>query len=381
MKTLFEKAILIFCLVSCMINRGFCQNQIGDEIRQLMAEYKAVGLSVAVVNKGDIIFAEAFGKKNMEKGEDLAINHLFRIASISKSFSATAVMQLVEKGKLKLSDDVSGLIGFSVRHPNYPETPITLEMLLSHTSSLNDSQGYFNLDVIDPATNALASKCYNSYRPGTDYQYCNLNFNMVGTIIERVSGLRFDEYIRKNILEPLGLYGGYCVDSLDQNRLAMIYEYNKKTGEFVVQPDAYHPRREILASYQMGRSTPVFSPTGGMKINAPDLAKYMTMHANYGTYQRQRIIKKKNSKRMQTPVPNANGYGLGLTQMEKLIPGKLLKGHTGSAYGLHSIMVFEPREKWGIVAITNGSNPVYTDGRNEFLAKVTELLYRRLVEK
>lgn len=107
----------------------------------------------------------------------------------------------------------------------------------------------------------------------------------------------------------------------------------------------------------------------------------MTMHANYGTYQRQRIIKKKNSKRMQTPVPNAKGYGLGLTQMEKLIPGKLLKGHTGSAYGLHSIMVFEPREKWGIVAITNGSNPVYTDGRNEFLAKVTELLYRRLVEK
>ena len=77
----------------------------------------------------------------------------FRIASISKSFSATSIMQLVEAKKLSLDDDVSKLVGFKVRNPRFPKTVITLRMILSHRSSINDSQGYFTLDAINPAKN------------------------------------------------------------------------------------------------------------------------------------------------------------------------------------------------------------------------------------
>lgn len=357
----------------------FAQRPVDSSLQSLMEKYEAVGLAVAVVKKGEMIYSESFGKKDLETGEALTSQSLFRIASISKSFSATAVMQLVEAGKLQLDDDVSGLIGFRVRNPAYPEDRITLKMLLSHTSGLNDSQGYFTLDVIDPAMNDSVHKCYNSYRPGAAYQYCNLNFNMVGTIIERASGERFDQYIRHHILEPLGLYGGYCVDSLDKSRFATLYEYDGATKKMTAAA-AYLSRSEEIRNYVMGRSTPVFSPTGGMKISAADLARYMTMHMNMGKYKSGRIISAKNARLMQTPVENAEGYGLALLTSGKLIDGLQLKGHTGSAYGLYSLMFFDPKKKFGIVAITNGCNAPVTNGFNELLASVFRTVYEAMIE-
>lgn len=175
------------------------------EIQDIMKQLNVVGLSVAVVKKSDIIYTHSFGLKDIEKNIPLADKNIFRIASISKSFSATSVMQLVEAKKLSLDDDFSNLIGFRVRNPRYPEKVITLKMVMSHTSSLNDSQGYFNLDVINPEKNPAWAKCYNDYVPGGKYQYCNLNYNMVGTVIEKLSGERFDSYVKHHILDPLGL--------------------------------------------------------------------------------------------------------------------------------------------------------------------------------
>ena len=118
-------------------------------------------------------------------------------------------MQLVDKRKLRLDDDVSKLAGCTIRNPKFPDKIITLRMLLSHTSSINDSQGYFDMIAINPDKNPDWAKCYNNYEPGTNYQYCNYNYNIAGTILERISGERFDHYITKHILAPLGIYGGF----------------------------------------------------------------------------------------------------------------------------------------------------------------------------
>ena len=91
-------------------------------------------------------------------------------------------------------------------------------MLLSHRSSLNDSEGYFSLDSLNPAPNPNWAKCYSNYEPGTGYRYCNLNFNMVGAVIEKLSGERFDVSVKKRVLNPLGLQAGYCIDSLDARK-------------------------------------------------------------------------------------------------------------------------------------------------------------------
>ncbi|MFZ9695641.1 MAG: serine hydrolase domain-containing protein, partial [Chitinophagaceae bacterium] len=211
---MLKKIIGLFFLPLALIANA--QPERADSaIASIMNEFSVTGISLAVVKNHKIIYNQSFGYQNISESKPLANNHLFRIASISKSFSATAIMQLVEQRKISLDDDVSNLIGFRVRHPKFPDKIITLRLLLSHRSSLNDRQGYFNLDVLDPSTSNYWAKCYNDYAPGEKYQYCNLNFNILGTIIERVSGKRFDQYIKHHILDPLGIYGGYCVDSLD----------------------------------------------------------------------------------------------------------------------------------------------------------------------
>jgi CubicO group peptidase (beta-lactamase class C family) len=202
---------------------------------------------------------------------------------------------------------------------------------------------------------------------------------MVGTIIEKISGERFDQYVKKHILDPLGLYGGYCVDSLNASRFATIYEYNDSLKKLTPSPAAYAPRREEISNYVMGYSTPIFSPTGGMKISATALAQYMTMHMLQGRTKGKRIISKKSAATMQTPLSIKEGYGLAIATTEKLIAGKTMKGHTGSAYGLYSAMFFQPEEKFGFVVITNGCKPGYTDGYNTVIRKTIHSLYEHFI--
>lgn len=370
----YMKKTLFFLLIGWSSLQA--QTPVEQALEEIMTRYDAVGLSVAVVKKGKPVYEAALGVKNLETREPLRSTDLFRIASISKSFTATAILQLQEAGKLSLDDDISQYTGFPVRNPKFPQVPVTLRMMLSHTSSLNDSQGYFELSVIDPSINSEWTKSFNDYAPGEGYQYCNLNFNMLGAVVEKVSGERFDQYIYDHILSPLGLYGGYRVGALDSTRFARIYAYDQSYKE---SPGAYHPRTEELRQYKPGFSTPVFSPTGGMKISAPDLARYMIMHMNYGKAGKHRIISKKSAKLMQTPVKQ--GYGLALLKTEKLIPGVELTGHTGSAYGLYSSMFFDPAQKYGIVAITNGCKDCLDSPHNKLLQEVTRLLYTGFIAK
>lgn len=368
---LFVSIILI-----ALVHSGTAQSlSAEDKILRIMSQHDVVGLSVAVVRDGDIVYSKAFGLKNRETGTPLQENDLFRIASISKSFSATAIMQLVESKKVSLNADFGDLVGFKVRNPKYPDIPITLRMVLSHTSSINDSQGYFNLDVINPSKNPHWSRCYNDYAPGSGYEYCNLNFNMTGAVIERLTGERFDYYIKDRILDPLKLTAGFCVDSLDNSLFATLYEYNDSTSQFSPSPMAYAPRREQISNYLLGYTTPIFSPTGGMKISAPDLARYMTMHMNKGKYNGVRIMSKRSARVMQTTIAKESGYGLAIANTHRLIPGELMTGHTGSAYGLYSAMFFQPKKKFGFVVITNGCNPSYKDGYNEVIREVIISLY------
>jgi len=165
------------------------QRHLKKEFAKLIDTWDVVGLSVVAVKNGEIVYKHHFGYQDRERGILLNDNTLFRIASISKSFSAVAIMQLIEAGKLSLDDDFSNLVGFAVRNPAFPDQVITLRMIMSHTSGVNDSQGYTNLDVINPARNPDWAKCYSNYAPGTHYDYCNLNYNMVGAVIERHTGV------------------------------------------------------------------------------------------------------------------------------------------------------------------------------------------------
>ena len=372
--------ILIFGVLLFVASPLFAQDATTQRLNQLMQEHPVMGLSIAVVKEGKVVHTQALGWK--EEGKvSLQTSDLFRIASISKSFTATGLLQLVEKGKISLDDEVSSLIGFPIRNPKFPDRVITLRMLLSHTSSLNDSQGYFTLDVAHPDKNVRWQEVYNTYSPGEGYQYCNLNFNLAGAILEKHSGVRFDTYIQENILKPLGLYGGYDVDQLDKSRLATLYNYQRDSALFVPSPAAYSSKREELKTYVSGYSTPIFSPTGGMKISAPDLAKYLLLHMNYGKVGKVRLISAAHAQEMQTPLSSVENYGLALWKTNVLIPGVELVGHTGSAYGLYSALFFNPEEKFGFVVISNGCDPTEEEGYIRVIRRALQILHEEWIVK
>jgi CubicO group peptidase (beta-lactamase class C family) len=372
--------LLIFVLIINAKNTSAQAVNAEAGIQKIMQEEKVVGFSVAVVKNNKIVYTHSFGMQDIEKNIPLTDNAIFRIASISKSFTATSIMQLVEAGKLSLDDDFSNLVGFTVRNPKFPNTVITLRMVLSHTSSINDSEGYFTLDAINPSKNPNFAKCYNNYEPGKGYAYCNLNYNMTGAVIEKITGERFDQYVKHHILDPLGIYGGYCVDSLDKSRFATLYEYNKDSAKFVASPAAYNPRSEEIKNHTIGYTTPIFSPTGGMKISATDLAKYMIMHARNGKYKGGRIISKKSSIEMQTKLSDDENYGLALETTSKLIAGETMCGHTGSAYGLYSAMFFNVKKKMGIVVICNGCGSTFDSGFNTVIKRTVNTLYDAFIK-
>ena len=390
MKMIKNNKVYFFLLLCVgLFNNASAQKNAAAEaeLKQMMTDLRVVGLSVAVVKEGKIIYSNALGLKNVTKGTPLSTDDIFRIASISKSFCATSIMQLVEAKKLSLNDDISDLVGFKVRNPSYPDKVITLKMILSHTSSLNDSANYFTLDMIDPAKNNGSDKSYSKYEPGSAYKYCNLNYTLAGVVIERASGMRFDNYVKANIIQPLGLYAGYNADSLDRNKFASLYSYDKKTDSFTESTKAYLPNRTVWNNYQLGYSAYSFSPTGGMKISAIDLAKYMTMHMYKGVYNGVRIISEQSARLMQTSAVNIaenDDYGLAIRirQTPDIAENTFLVGHTGSASGLYSAMFFNPDKKFGFVVISSGSLPdtVGTIGTRKVLVDAVNILYKNFIK-
>lgn len=379
MKKFLLLALTAVAIIACT-NK---EEEFNKDIQSIIEKNNTVGLAVVAVNNGEVVYSNTYGYKNLETKEPLEACDIFRIASISKSFTATAIMQLVEQGKLNIDQDVSDLVGFTVRNPKYPEKVITLKMLLSHTSSMNDSNGYFTLNAINPDSSATWQTAWNSYEPGTGYEYCNLGYNTLGTIVERVSGERFDKYIVKHILEPIGVYGGYEVLSLDSTKFVNIYAWDKETGKFNHSPAAYATRKDEIANYVFGHSTPIFSPTGGLKISPIDLAKVMQMHMNLGTIDGKTIISKESAELMQSVVSprteNEDTYGFAITSSKNLLDGYTMTGHTGGAYGVYTAMFWDQDRKFGFVVMTNGCNGRRDNGFMSIHRECVAALYKHFV--
>ncbi|MDR0420566.1 MAG: beta-lactamase family protein [Prevotellaceae bacterium] len=373
-------ALICMQFVACNSKIEKLNKQANDAISQVLDNYDYVGLAVAVVNENKLVYSNEFGCKNMETQEQISKDDLFRIASISKTFTSTAIMQLYEQGKFNLDDDISDALGYSVRNPNFPNDKITYKMLLSHTSSLSDAEGYFNFDILKPEINPNYANAYWDYAPGEKYNYCNLGFNLLGALVEIHSGLRFDVYIRQNLLIPLGITdAGFNIDSLENSKFVKIY--TRQDSAWVESTDAYKSRAAEMENYTLGKNAVLFSPTGGMKISATNLAKWMLCRMNYGSINNVKIIDEETSKLMFTPVEPTNGtssYGLGIT-VSNMVEGFTLTGHTGSAYGLLSAMFFNPNEKFGVVMITNGSAP--KNGENKIISDIINAMYKVFYNK
>jgi CubicO group peptidase (beta-lactamase class C family) len=168
-------------------------------------ERPIASLSVAAIRNGRVVYQRQFGVRHIGKADFANASTLYRVASITKLVTALGVMRLVEEGKLDLDEDISKYLGTSVRNPHFPAVPITLRMLLSHTSSLRDDAGYVSVPGQDLRAFLLGGgKMWSAKAPpGAYFTYCNLASGVVGTIMEKATGERFDRLMRRLVIEPL----------------------------------------------------------------------------------------------------------------------------------------------------------------------------------
>ena len=367
--------------------------QVEEKIRGYMDESRTVGMAVMMVKGDKTVYQKAFGYRDKDTREPLDINDIFRIASISKSFSGISILQLVEAGKMSLEDDVSDILGMKIRNPRYPDIPVTVKMLLSHTSSMTDGGGvdmYRDLTYVDESKTdikTIREKAWLPYPPGKGYKYCNRGLNIIGLIIEKVSGERFDEYVLNHILKPIGVdNAGYNLDALDSSTFTTLYVYNKKSDS-LVPGKGYVRNNEIKVAngtYQIGKDGCYWSPTGGMKMSAPNLAKWMMTLRNGGVAPNgNRIISEAGCKKLLAPVietGEGTQYCLTTRVEPRFIKGKKLKGHTGSAQGLFSCMYFCPDEDWGFVCICSSGKRESVNGIRTVYYQTVNLLYDQYIK-
>ncbi|MDZ7400767.1 MAG: serine hydrolase [candidate division KSB1 bacterium] len=372
--------VLLFCAT-----QAFGQNERLDSLLSMIAtKYQLVGMSVAIVQDSGVVFSQGYGLRDIERNLPVNEQTKFRIASISKFITAMAVMQLYEQGLFKLEDDVSQYLGFELKNPAFRNQFITFKMLLSHTSSLRDGSGYDRFlsdtygknpppalkQLLIPGGTYYTADMFDASR-GPDqkyFQYANINFGILGTLVERISGERFDQYCKKHLFDPLGIAASFNVRDLpDINDLAVLYR--KSGSSWVAQFDRYNgvsPPERDLSGYSIGENGVIFSPQGGLRISAIDLAKLMIVHLNGGSYHGMRLLADTTISRMHEVVWRYNGingdsyygifktYGLGNHTTTDLLPGQQLIGHPGEAYGLISDCYFSKLGKYGIIFITNG---------------------------
>ena len=338
---------------------------------------------------------------------------LYRIASISKLVVAMGVMRLVEAGGIDLDADVSQMLGFELRNPAFPDVPITARMLLGHTSSIRDADLYsLPPDVpisafFDPASPHYADGAHlarpegpRGAGPGEFFHYANLNYGLLGTLIERASGKRFDVFMHDEILAPLGIEASYNTRTLPDEALAALMPlYRLEDGVWTAQVDDLRgvrpgafvevdnpdtageapPAQVPLADYQIGSNGTVFSPQGGLRISARDLAQIAILMMNRGEVDGVRLLTPGSVAVMEAPAWTYGGeatgdpyygifqaYGLGVhTLIGRKAAGSSdipyegyaggLRGHPGEAYGLLSGLYYDPATGDGYVYLIGGT--------------------------
>lgn len=168
-------------------------------------------------DRNGVVSTRAEGMADLATGRKVTADDPVRVASISKLVTSIGVMRLVEAGQLDLDADVSTYLGWPLRHPRHPDTPITLRLLLSHRSSLTDAAGYYATPLGQPLKTILDDpKAWDdAHAPGTHFRYTNLNFPLVAMAMENVTGERFDLLMRRLVLEPLTLDACFNWESCD----------------------------------------------------------------------------------------------------------------------------------------------------------------------
>jgi CubicO group peptidase (beta-lactamase class C family) len=402
------------------------------------------GLSVVAIRQGEVVYRRQFGSKRLATAtgakttaaQPIDENTMFRVASVSKFVTTLGAMKLVEQGRLSLDADIGDYLGYRLRNPHFPDRPITLRMLLTHTSSLRDEGGFkwepgVDLkEVLLPGGRHYGEGAMWSadHAPGGWFEYVNFNWGLVATVMERAGGERFDRLMRKLLFDPMGLKAGFYLADFAPAKVddvATLYRKREKdgaeawdpNGPWIAQADDFGNVAPAappgLQRYTVGTNGTIFGPQGSLRISTGELAQLMLMLMNGGRQGEKQILSPQTvatmfSRQWTLQAGGADGskngsangdggsyrglyhaWGLGNQQFtdtsivqdgrasgDRLVEGGGFTGvgHLGWSWGLNALFVFDPRTRDGMIYVSTGvgANPDLQPGKFSSEARFQE---------
>jgi D-alanyl-D-alanine carboxypeptidase len=323
-------------------------------IEYQMARGFLPGVATAVIVNGEV---RSIVTRGIATDTTAVDEHtLFVIASISKTFVAALVLQLVEEGLVSLDEPIETYLGYPVRSPAAPDHPVTVRELMTHTSGLvDDWVALGDVTVVgDPtmtlpefASGYLGDAAHFGGAPGTSRTYCNAGFGVLGAVVEAASGEDFRARTQRLFLGPLALDGaGWFLADVDQTRLAD--EYVTGSAGFVAQP------QRGFGHY----------PATSMRISITGLARWVLMHMNGGVLDGARVLSDASvAEEARVQFPRVSS-GQGLVWSYRDLDGQRWLGHSGSSFGASTDILY--RDGRGLVVLTNSDAYIRSRfGRND----------------
>lgn len=319
-------------------------------ILRQMKRLNIPGLSMAVVEDDRVVYQRGFGRAH-PGGTAPSPDTPFPIGSLTKSFTALAVMQLVEAGKIQLDAPVNSFLPwFQENDPGPPG--ITVRQLLNHTSGLSSASGWIPLadfdnrpEAAELQARALTAESY-SHNPGSKFEYSNTNYNLLGLIIEAASGERYADYVQNHIFQPLHMTRSFTSQ-------AAAREHGLATGH---QYWFWHPIAMTDLPMPQGSIA-----SGQLICSAQDLSRYMLALLNSGRYGDSQILSPDGINEMfrGTAEHTAMGYSMGSYAMgwyEGSLDQTRIIWHTGMVPDFASYMALLPEQKRGFVLLINANH-------------------------
>lgn len=334
-----------------VLNRKNAALFFNEIVPQYLNECNIVGLGVSLVKDNRMLFSRGYGLADIENEIPYdAEKTLFDAASVSKSLTASAVMQLVEQGKIDLYVDVNAYLGDFKIPDTFPE-PITMHHLLTHTAGFEDA---ITLNATDLEGNLrsyeeILKNCLPAriWKPGEVISYSNFGLFLAGYIIQRISGRSFELYVEENILEPLGME----MSTFRQPIPLELTPYQSKGYSY--QEGTFHEMK-------WGLST--FAPAGSLTTSVTDMAKFMIAQLNGGSYNGKQVLKSNTVREMQSArfVIDDRFPGVGYGFWEDFTNNYRAIEHDGMSPPFYNRMVLIPSKDVGIYVAFNTYNPETT---------------------
>ena len=372
-------------------------------IASKMATYHIPGLSLAIIENRHIERRASYGWANLGRRVEMRPHTLLNIGSVTKTITATALMQLYEQGHCLLDDEINKYLPFAVKHPLYPAQSITFRQLLTHTSSVQDGPAYgesyscgdptiplgkWLREYLTPAGSLYSgADNFGGWAPGAKWKYSNVGFGLLGHLVEILSAMPFHVYCKRHMFEPLAMTDTafYLSDvRLDHHAIPYTFVTDGDIAGVRVRDTTWVPPANRSLDVEVPHclySFPTISD-GLARTSAESLSRFLLAYANQGTLGRHRVLKKTTVAEMfsvqcnaNSPNPNEVLYqGLGWRcrtpkEQSGRVTGQTVWYHTGADPGISTLIQLRPADGRGLVVMVNG------DGASGSLREIADYVF------